>query len=71
MTKSVAPLSNNTSTMIPSYVSILSNPIFTVTSLNHPSAAFLTSIPFLIPSDSDTPTSISLASTLNLLQESS
>jgi len=57
--------------MIPSYVSILSNPIFTVTSLNHPSAAFLTSIPFLIPSDSDTPTSISLASTLNLLQESS
>ena len=33
ITSSVAPLSNNTSTVISSCISILSNPIFTVTSL--------------------------------------
>ena len=33
ITSSVAPLSNNASTMIPSCISILSSPIFTVTSL--------------------------------------
>ena len=50
-------------------MSILSNLIFTVTSLNDPSTTFFTSILFLILSNSNVPTSISLASTLNLLLE--
>ena len=34
ITNSMAPLSNKASTITPSYISILSNPIFTATSLN-------------------------------------
>ena len=69
ITNPVTPLSNSASTIIPSYVSILSNPIFTVTSLNVFSPTFLTFISFLVPSDSDISAFISVANILNLLQE--
>jgi len=62
ITNPVAPLSNNTSTIIPFCMSILSNPIFTVTSLNVFSTAFLTSF----FSDLDASAFISLANTLYL-----
>ena len=42
ITNSVTPLSNNASTVTLSYVSILSSPIFTVTSLNVFPSIFLT-----------------------------
>ena len=74
ITSTVVPLFNSASTVISFCMSILSSPIFTVTSLNNfSSSAFLTSTSFfsLILSESDTPTFISLASTLNLLLESS
>ena len=72
ITNSVALLSNSTSTIIPSYVSTLSSLIFTITSLNNFSFAFLTSFFFsLILSKSNISTFISLASILNLLLESS
>ena len=48
ITSPVALLSNSASTVIPSYVSILSNPTFTVTSLdNFSSSTFLTLTSFL------------------------
>ena len=59
ITSPVALLSNNTSTVIPSCVFILSSPIFTVMSLNVSSPfAFLILAFFLVPSESDVPTSI-------------
>ena len=67
ITSSVALLFNNTSTVTLSCVSILSSPIFTVTS--HRGLSFLVS--FLLPSDSNVPAFISVANTLNLLWESS
>ena len=72
ITSPVAPLSNNASTIIPFWMSILSNPIFTVISLNNSSSlAFLTLTSFfLVPSEFDIPTSI-LVSIWNLLLESS
>ena len=49
ITNSVTPLFNNTFTIIPSYLSILSSPIFIVTSLSNSSSAFFLS-PLLFPS---------------------
>jgi len=51
--------------VIPFYISILSSPIFTITSLNGFFSALLTFI--LVPSDSDVPAFIPIANTLNLL----
>ena len=65
ITSPVALLSNNASTIISFYISILSNPIFTVISLKGFVSTFFTS--FLIPSDSEVPAFISIASILNLL----
>jgi len=62
ITNPVAPLSNNASTIIPSYVSILSNSIFTVTSLNVLPFIFLTSFSSFL----NVSAFISLANTLYL-----
>ena len=62
----VAPLSSNASTIIPSCISILSNLIFTVTSLEGFLFSFLT---YFLPSDSNAPGFISVANTLYLLWE--
>ena len=66
LTSPVAPLSSNTSTVIPSCISTLSSPIFTVTS--HRGLPFLVSFWFF--SNSNIPAFISVANTLNLLWES-
>jgi len=60
ITSPVAPLSNNASTITPSYVSIFSSPIFTVISLNvsSPFAFLISTSFFLVPFKSDVPTSI-------------
>ena len=71
ITSPVALLSNNTSTIIPSYVSILSSPIFTVTSLSVFPSIFLTSIFFSVPSNFNMSAFISVANILNLLKKSS
>ena len=65
ITSSIALLSNNTFTVILSYVSILSSPIFTITFLNSFLSVLLTSI--LVPSDFNVPAFISVANILNLL----
>jgi len=67
MINPIALLSSNVSTVIPSYVSILSSLIFTVISLNDLPSTFLTFIFSLLSSGSDVLPCISLASTLNLL----
>ena len=67
ITNPVAPLSNKASTVIPFCVSNLSNPIFTVTSLNILPSVFLT----LVFSFSDASAFILLANTLYLLGEPS
>ena len=69
ITSPIVPLSNNTSTVIPSCVSTLSSPIFTIT--------FLKSLPSALPTLLSVPFSfnvlafIPVANILNLLQKSS
>ena len=66
ITNPVAPLSNSASTVIPSCVSILSSPIFTVTSLKVLSPTFLT-----FSSSLGASAFIVVANILYLLRESS